>query len=213
MGPPPWSDPHDDFPDDDVGDPPDDSGSASSLGGGGSQPGGSPNPPPSPGLPGPEPPGDDEPPGPEEDEEKDEEEQKAERKAQGNRTSGTAGPTTGPPEALLPTYANRLDWLGSMAEAIVGSSSPGPGLTLARRTIRAAARALASRLQLVGSTAGEAERLGEELLARLKARTEAARAARATALAAYVGHARAVGVMAGTLLGRAEDLARRMEGK
>ena len=217
--------PDDDLPDDDVGDPPGDSGGASSLGGGGSQPGGSPDPPPGPGLPGPEPPEDDEPPEEEEEEERedeDEEEEEEEREdededqeseEQASSAQGTGGPATGSSKGSPSACANRLDGLEAMAKTIEGSGpGPGSGSIQARRATGAAARVLASRLQLVATTATEAESLGEELLARLKARTAETYAAKAAALTAYIAHARTVGAGAQTLVGRAVALASRMEG-
>ena len=195
--------PDDDLPDDDVGDPPGDSGGASSLGGGGSQPGGSPDPPPGPGLPGPEPPEDDEPP----------EEEDQESEEQASSAQGTGGPATGSSKGSPSACANRLDGLEAMAKTIEGSGpGPGSGSIQARRATGAAARVLASRLQLVATTATEAESLGEELLARLKARTAETYAAKAAALTAYIAHARTVGAGAQTLVGRAVALASRMEG-
>ena len=205
--------PDDDLPDDDVGDPPGDSGGASSLGGGGSQPGGSPDPPPGPGLPGPEPPEDDEPPEEEEEEEREDEEEDQESEEQASSAQGTGGPATGSSKGSPSACANRLDGLEAMAKTIEGSGpGPGSGSIQARRATGAAARVLASRLQLVATTATEAESLGEELLARLKARTAETYAAKAAALTAYIAHARTVGAGAQTLVGRAVALASRMEG-
>jgi hypothetical protein len=100
-----------------------------------------------------------------------------------------------------------------MAKAIAGSGpGPGSGPIQARRAIGAAARVLVSRLQLVATTAAEAERLGEELLARLKTRTAETYAAKAAALTAYIARARTLGARAQTLVGRARGLASRMEG-
>jgi len=205
--------PDDDLPDDDVGDPPGDSGGASSLGGGGSQPGGSPDPPPGPGLPGPEPPEDDEPPEEEEEEEREDEDEDQESEEQASSAQGTGGPATGSSKGSPSACANRLDGLEAMAKTIEGSGpGPGSGSIQARRATGAAARVLASRLQLVATTATEAESLGEELLARLKARTAETYAAKAAALTAYIAHARTVGAGAQTLVGRAVALASRMEG-
>ena len=111
--------------------------------------------------------------------------------------------------ALLSTYSSRLDWLDSAAGGFTGE---GPGPVQARRVTGAAARALASRLNLVALTAAEAEGLGQELLARLEGKKTASSAARAAAMASYVERARAVRAAAQTLANQAESLATRMEG-
>jgi len=111
--------------------------------------------------------------------------------------------------ALLATYSSRLDWLDSAAGGFTGE---GPGPAQARRVTGAAARALASQLNLVALTAAEAEGLGQELLARLEGKKTASSAARAAAMASYLEGARAVRAAAQTLANQAESLATRMEG-
>ncbi len=172
--------------DDAVGDPPD-SGGGSSFGGGG-QPGGGPYPSPPPGgLPAPEPPPDDPPP-------------------DDDSTGASASSDPGP--GVLSGYAKCLARVRSAAESL-GIPTPGGKMP---RAIGAASEALAARLDLVLLNANEAERLGEELLGRLRPGAGTTQA-RAAALSSFIERARLVRAAALDLHREAKGLAVQMEGR